>query len=82
MESIFHSRIPNRIRIWNSLLSNKKKGINLLFKKRILRGYDDDDDDDTAFQCACNKFGCEKVIEVIEDTRYTYSFFFFFFFGH
>ena len=23
----------------------KKKGINLLFKKRILRGYDDDDDD-------------------------------------
>jgi hypothetical protein len=39
----------------------KKKGINLLFRETI-QGYD------TPFRLACENFGHEKVMEVVEDT--------------
>jgi hypothetical protein len=38
----------------------KKTGISLIFKKDIV--------DDTPFQYACKRLGCEKVMEVVDDT--------------
>jgi hypothetical protein len=44
----------------------KKKGINLLFRKSF-------HDDNTPFEGACEKFGYEQVMKVVEDTLIRYS---------
>ncbi|MGK3749528.1 MAG: hypothetical protein ACI8RD_001823 [Bacillariaceae sp.] len=43
----------------------KKKGINLLFRKK--------NNGVTPFQYACERLGCEKVMKIIEDTIFRYS---------